>query len=140
MKLVLLLKYQARKKDVVFDLSSIQNNAPLITNYTYLGLYILLENSVKHSIPKGKVYISFVENEKTTKVIIKNTGQKIEKEEIKFLCTRGYRGKNTISKGTGLGLEMAKRIFEENDCIFKIDVTDNGKYSDFIVSVEFNNK
>lgn len=140
MKLILLLKYQARKKDVVFDLSSIQNNAPLITNYTYLGLYILLENSVKHSIPKGKVYISFVENEKTTKVIIKNTGQKIEKEEIKFLCTRGYRGKNTISKGTGLGLEMAKRIFEENDCIFKIDVTDNGKYSDFIVSVEFNNK
>lgn len=35
---------------------------------------------------------------------------------------------------------MAKRIFEENDCIFKIDVVDNGKYSDFIVSVEFNNK
>lgn len=140
MKLVLLLKYQARKKDIVFDLSPIQNNATLITKYTYLGLYILLENAVKHSLPREKVYITFAEDERTTKVIIKNIGQKIEKDEIQFLGTRGYRGKNTITKGTGLGLEMAKRIFEENDCIFKIDVVDNGKYSDFIVSVEFNNK
>ena len=57
-----------------------------------------------------------------------------------FFITRGYRGKNTITKGTGLGLEMAKRIFEENDCILKIDVIDSGKYSDFVVSVEFKNK
>lgn len=140
LKLILLLKYQARKKDIVFDLSPIQNNLTLITKYTYLGLYILLENSVKHSLPKGKVYITFSENEKTTKVIIKNTDQKIEREEVKFLCTRGYRGKNTITKGTGLGLEMAKRIFEENDCVFAINAIDKGKYSDFIVSVEFNNK
>lgn len=35
---------------------------------------------------------------------------------------------------------MAKRIFEENDCILKIDVIDSGKYSDFVVSVEFKNK
>lgn len=139
-KLVLLLKYQARKKDITFDLSPIQNNSTLITKYTYLGLYILLENSVKHSLPREIVYITFSENDTTTKVIIKNTGQKIEKDEINYLCTRGYRGKNTVSKGTGLGLEMAKRIFEENDCIFKIDVIDNGIYSDFIVSIEFNNK
>ena len=57
-----------------------------------------------------------------------------------FFITRGYRGKNTITKGTGLGLEMAKRIFEENDCVLKIDVIDSGKYSDFVVSVEFKNK
>lgn len=140
MKLVLLLKYQARKKDIEFELSPIQNNATLITKYTYLGLYILLENSVKHSIPKEKVYIDFIEDDKTTNVIIKNKGQKIEQDEVCFLGTRGYRGKNTITKGTGLGLEMAKRIFEENDCVLKIDVIDSGKYSDFVVSVEFKNK
>ena len=48
--------------------------------------------------------------------------------------------KNSITKGTVLGLEMAKRIFEENDCVLKIDVIDSGKYSDFVVSVEFKNK
>ena len=135
-----LLKYQARKKDISFELSPIQNNATLITKYTYLGLYILLENSVKHSIPKGKVYIDFIENDKITTVTIKNKGQKIEQDEICFLGMRGYRGKNTITKGTGLGLEMAKRIFEENDCKLKIDIIDSGKYSDFVVSVEFKNK
>lgn len=138
MKLVLLLKYQARKR-YSFDLSPIQNNATLITKYTYLGLYILLENAVKHSLPREKVYITFAEDERTTKVIIKYRSKNRKRRNSIFRNQR-LSWKNTITKGTGLGLEMAKRIFEENDCIFKIDVVDNGKYSDFIVSVEFNNK
>ena len=71
------------------------------------------------------MYIDFIENDKITTVTIKNKGQKIEQDEICFLGMRGYRGKNTITKGTGLGLEMAKRIFEENDCKLKIDIIDS---------------
>ncbi len=140
-KLILLLKYQARKKEISFELSNKQNYYTMSNNYTYLGFYVLLENSVKHALPNSKVTIDFQEDDNHTVVIIKNKGQKIENEEIHLLGTRGYRGKNTISKGTGLGLEIAKKIFRDNDCKFDIKVSDcdNGEHSEFSVIIEFEN-
>ena len=68
-----------------------------------------------------------IETDKYTEVIISNDSRKIEQEEIQKLPERGYRGINTISKGTGLGLTLAKAILDDCEADFKIEVIDVSK-------------
>lgn len=65
-------------------------------------------------------------------------GQK--KMKFSFLLQEVIEKKMPLLKELVQALEMVKRIFEENDCIFNIDIKDNGTHSDFIVSIEFRNR
>ena len=102
-------------------------------------MFILLENAVKHSVSDSVIDINFNEMEDYMEVSIENRGAKIETDEIERLTVRGYRGKNTSTKGTGVGLSLAKEIFEQHNCLFNIKVTDINKYESlFFVTIRFN--
>lgn len=84
---------------------------------------------------------AYLKERKNIKILfIDDEGYDVEPLKKQLFYNQMLLWKNSITKGTVLGLEMAKRIFEENDCVLKIDVIDSGKYSDFVVSVEFKNK
>ena len=137
-KLTILLSYQANKKDLKFKIEEVQNNYITISDNIYLAMFILLENAVKHSFSGNDINIGFEEDSDNLIVTIENIGAKIEKDEKDKLCIRGYRGKNTSTKGTGVGLSLAKEIFDKNNCEMNIKIVDINHYQSlFIVSIKF---
>lgn len=101
-------------------------------------MFILLENAVKHSFSGNDINIGFEEDSDNLIVTIENIGAKIEKDEKDKLCIRGYRGKNTSTKGTGVGLSLAKEIFDKHNCEMNIKIVDINHYQSlFIVSIKF---
>ena len=121
-KLAILMRYQAKNKNVKLDYERIQENQVYMSRNIYLAMFLLMENAVKHALFDSTIYIDFKENENYTEVIISNNARRIEKEEIPKLTQRGCRGINTISKGSGLGLTLAKAILDDYGAEFKIDV------------------
>ena len=78
-----------------------------------------LENIIKNCLEKNSTPLSiFVEeNETTLKMIIQDQGSGFNEKDLPFLFQRFYRGEN--SKGTGLGLYIAKEIIEAHHGFMK---------------------
>ena len=78
-----------------------------------------LENIIKNCLEKNSTPLSiFVyENETTLKMIIQDQGNGFKEKDLPFLFQRFYRGEN--SKGTGLGLYIAKEIIEAHHGFIK---------------------
>ena len=68
----------------------------------------------KNSTPLS---IFVYENETTLKMIIQDQGNGFKEKDLPFLFQRFYRGEN--SKGTGLGLYIAKEIIEAHHGFIK---------------------
>ena len=78
-----------------------------------------LENIIKNCLEKNSTPLDiFVEeNETTLKMIIQDQGSGFNEKDLPFLFQRFYRGEN--SKGTGLGLYIAKEIIEAHHGFMK---------------------
>ena len=78
-----------------------------------------LENIIKNCLEKNSTPLSiFVyENKTTLKMIIQDQGNGFKEKDLPFLFQRFYRGEN--SKGTGLGLYIAKEIIEAHHGFMK---------------------
>jgi len=132
-----------KKKDLVLSLEkNTQYNKFELSEEVFLGIFIIFENAIKHAVPKSTIYITFDEHRKinTTYVEIENESFVIYEEEIPKLTNRGYRGINTISNGTGLGLSKAVKLFNRNNIGFRHEVIRNGEMrSTFKIILEFSN-
>ena len=71
----------------------------------------LIDNCIKYSI--GNIELIAREDE-VVKIIVRNYGERIPKEEKKNLFNRNFQGKNA-KKGSGLGLPIIKDIILLND-------------------------
>lgn len=135
-----LLSHQAKRKNIQIYLSPLQDNHFELPNRIYITIFNLLENAIKHSKPNKFVSINFEENHSTTIVTIANIGSLIEDDEKELLFKRNYRGKNTTTKGSGLGLSLAKEILEENNIEFKLEINDySERESVYCIKLIFNN-
>lgn len=96
---------------------------PLDSLKTYRIFENLFMNISKYALENTRVYIEFIEHEKTVEIIFKN----ISAEEIHFnaeeITDRFVRGdKSRNSEGSGLGLAIAKSFTELQNGNFKIEV------------------
>lgn len=86
---------------------------------------ILLDNAIKYTLPKGKISIRTIKKGKNVKVIIKDTGVGIAKEDIPHIFDRFYRADQSRTKskidGYGLGLCLAKQIIDSHEGNIKIE-------------------
>jgi signal transduction histidine kinase len=76
-------------------------------------LMIVLDNSVKYTLPGGRVKVSCTVSSTGVLLKIQDTGPGIPKEELPLIFERFYRGDKARSRtagGTGLGLSIAKWI------------------------------
>ncbi|MFC5560083.1 sensor histidine kinase [Ureibacillus thermophilus] len=74
----------------------------------------LIYNAIKHN-PKGTIIWVYLEKDQEKNMLtitIEDNGIGMDKETLKHLFTRYYRGTNTDEKsdGTGLGMSIAKQI------------------------------
>ena len=75
----------------------------------------ILKNCVEHSKYNSKIEINYEENDIYVKISIKDYGDGIDKQDIKHLFERFYKGKNSSSESVGIGLALAKAIIENDN-------------------------
>ena len=100
-------------------------------------LSILLDNAMKYCGEKGSVYLKAYYIKEKTFVLIQNSGEPIDTEDLKHIFERFYRTDKSRARtegGYGLGLAIAKTIVEsmhgrisvlsdkENGTVFKIEL------------------
>ena len=138
MKLKLTLKYQANKRKITINLSANQHNTLVLTNNVYLVMFILFENAIKHSISNSSIKIEFSETSDYTIVSISNITESVNVEEKEKIFERGYRGKNCVSKGSGVGLSLVKEILTSLDYKYDCEIKKINNYNNqFVFHVEF---
>lgn len=77
----------------------------------------VLNNAIKFSNEKGKIYIYLYKINKRNILEIKDNGIGISKEDLPYIFERMYRGdksRNSI-EGTGIGLAVVKSILESHN-------------------------
>lgn len=122
------LTYNGPKQDkyVVGDLIALRE---IVTN--------LLSNAIKYTLPGGTVMMELQEDPDTYRVTVKDTGVGISKEAQKYLFNKFYRvhgGLDSGSKGTGLGLYIARSIAERHKGTITVE-SEEGKGSTFTLTV-----
>jgi heavy metal sensor kinase len=77
----------------------------------------LLENAIKYTNENGNVWMSLLRENGSAKIVVKDTGIGIPKEDQAKIFDRFYRvdkGRSREMGGTGLGLSIAKWIVESH--------------------------
>ena len=93
---------------------------------------ILLQNAIKYT-EKGKVEVLVEEEDRFGKIIIKDTGLGISKDDLNRIFERFYRVDKARSRavgGTGLGLAIVKHIVEAHGSKIEVESVP-GKGSEF---------
>ncbi|MFI3261042.1 MAG: HAMP domain-containing sensor histidine kinase [bacterium] len=90
----------------------------------------IVKNAIDYSSINGVVEINVEDNNFYTKIIIKDNGQGMSKEELIKVFTRFYKSEN--SKGFGIGLNLAKTIIEKDNGEVNVE-SEKGKYTMFTI-------
>lgn len=134
-KLSMILMYRGRKKGVFIEFQGQLKRSFNANKDLYLMYFILIENALKFALENTKVKISFdITEEQELKIGIRNVCYHIETEEQDKLFMSGYRGESAVktSKGSGLGLTLAKKIADasnvEVSCRYNMLTTETGEF------------
>lgn len=80
--------------------------------WTMEALMNLLKNCVEHAPEGGRVFCDYSENPLYAQILIWDQGAGFAPEELPHLFERFYRGKNAVPGSAGIGLAIARSIFE----------------------------
>lgn len=101
----------------------------------------LLGNACKFTPQKGKISITIEKSNSKVFVIIKNTGDGIEKDKLQYIWDRFYKtdsSRNSQKSGFGLGLCIVKSIIDKHNEKIFADSTP-GEYTQFAFSLNQSN-
>lgn len=85
----------------------------------------IIKNAVEHSFENGKIEINCSSNHFETKILLKDYGTGIKKENLQKIFTRYYKDENSSDKSLGIGLNLAKTIIEKNNGNIKVISKEN---------------
>lgn len=72
----------------------------------------VIKNCIEHSTPGSVIHCDYSANPLYTEILIWDEGKGFKEEDIPHLFERFYKGKETSEKGIGIGLSLARSIFE----------------------------
>lgn len=84
----------------------------------YLVLENLIDNAIRYTPARGRVWIKIEQNNNALKVTIKDNGIGIPKDQQVRIFDKFFRGSNVLkvdTQGTGLGLYIVKNIIEAHN-------------------------
>lgn len=111
-----------QKKKIKFNFEKPKEQIPELkidSEKIELAIQNLIDNAVQYTSIGGQVevIVKYLKDKKSILIQIKDTGIGIPKEQQKRVFSRFFRGENAIrkeTKGTGLGLFIAKNIIESH--------------------------
>lgn len=110
------------------------NEAAFVGDYKWQQEAVtnIIKNCIEHNKENGTINIKYEENNLFTKISIKDEGIGIEKEDLKHIFERFYKGKNSTENSVGIGLSLSKNIIEKNNGIIFCK-SEIGKGTEFII-------
>lgn len=84
-------------------------------NWSCEAIVNIIKNCVEHTDTNGKINISYEENPLYCEVVIKDSGEGIDKKDLPHIFKRFYKGKSSKDDSVGIGLAMAKSIIESQN-------------------------
>ncbi len=106
-------KVEAEKKEIIIGLEHMDTITPIVNaDVAMVNRVIrnLLVNAIKYTDPGGAVTIKISDRGNEILVSVKDTGIGIPEDQLPYIFDAFYRAGN--SKGSGLGLSIAKTIIE----------------------------
>lgn len=93
------------------------NNETFIGDYNWEleALTNIVKNCIEHTLENKKIYINCEKNNFNTKIVIRDEGNGIDREDIKHIFERFYKGKNSSENSVGIGLALSKSIIEKDN-------------------------
>lgn len=80
----------------------------------------VLKNAIEHSKEFSIVKVKLENNKLYTKISIIDNGVGIDKEDLKHIFERFYKGKNSSKDSVGIGLALAKSIIESSNGLIDV--------------------
>ena len=81
----------------------------------------ILKNCIEYSNSDSLITINYGENKLYSYIKIQDRGIGMDKEDLKNLFIRFYKGKNSKSDSVGIGLALAKTIIEHDNAYISVD-------------------
>lgn len=115
----------AAKKDIQFETQLVAEDVPVRANQQLLRLAFrnILDNACKFTKPGGRVLLSADEVDNQIVVEVVDSGIGIASSELPNLFTKFHRGTDLLAydyEGLGVGLYVAKLIFEQHDASISV--------------------
>ncbi len=118
----------------VHVVKNIPPNVFVLADYKWIfeAFSNIVKNCVEHSYDDSIICIDVVDSSVFVKVSIRDFGTGICKEDLKHVFERFFKGKNSSSDSVGIGLSLAKSIFEQENAYVSV-TSEVGKGSCFEV-------
>lgn len=113
---------------ILIELKSINIKLNYNDDITFIGDYKwevealtnILKNCLEHTPNHKNIYLSCIDNVLYTKIIIKDEGEGIDKEDLKHIFERFYKTKNSSHDSIGIGLSLAYTIIKQDNGYIKV--------------------
>lgn len=104
-------------------ITNVDEKATFIADYKWQqeALTNILKNAIEHSKQSSRIYITVENTSLFLKIIIKDEGSGIDKEDLKHIFQRFYKTKNSSENSIGIGLPLAKAIIEQSNGYIKVE-------------------
>ena len=104
-------------------ITTVDEKATFIADYKWQqeALTNILKNAIEHSKQNSRIYITVENTSLFLKIIIKDEGSGIDKEDLKHIFQRFYKTKNSSENSIGIGLPLAKAIIEQSNGYIRVE-------------------
>ena len=118
-----LIKKSISPSLISMEIKNIELTVNVDENISYIGdinwsceaFVNIIKNCIEHTDTNGKINISYEENPLYCEVVIKDSGEGIDKKDLPHIFKRFYKGKSSKDDSVGIGLAMAKSIIESQN-------------------------
>lgn len=101
-------------------------------NWTVEALINIIKNGIEHTPVNGNIQISCADNIFYTEIIIKDSGNGIDKSDLPYIFNRFYKGENSSDDSVGIGLAMSKSIIVSQDGSINVK-SKKGEGTEFVI-------
>lgn len=116
---------ELEQKDLTLDIVAPTSNTLVFADIGLIQRVLenLIRNAITHTPEHGRIQLNFSETPTAVEVLVKDTGDGINQEDVPYIFERFYQSADTPNKTTsssGLGLAIVKRILDLHGCRIEV--------------------